>query len=277
MSRGRRRGLRPGCGKCRGRFVGKPAWSPDAALGAAGSRPRDRSERLLLLFAAEKQKKEKEGGIEKGLLGLSSLIWVEVKSSRLCHGAKKQLPARVRKASGKVCRKTAQSPDAAHRAAGSRPRDGSERLLLLFGGEKLKKTDEIAAASGKLNRCAGKRCRCRRLTPHDGRMDVALRPPGHQLAPLGVALDVAGNVAALGSYPQPLRANLREHSLRQLCGNALPLEAGWHPRVQQVQRVTPAQVVDDGLLPVAQVERVALPCRVVSKRISFHGVVFVGS
>ena len=52
---------------------------------AAGSRPRDRSERLLLLFAAEKQKKEKEGGIEKGLLGLSSLIWVEVKSSRLCH------------------------------------------------------------------------------------------------------------------------------------------------------------------------------------------------
>ena len=244
---------------------------------AAGSRPRDRSERLLLLFAAEKQKKEKEGGIEKGLLGLSSLIWVEVKSSRLCHGAKKQLPARVRKASGKVCRKTAQSPDAAHRAAGSRPRDGSERLLLLFGGEKLKKTDEIAAASGKLNRCAGKRCRCRRLTPHDGRMDVALRPPGHQLAPLGMALDVAGNVAALGNYPQPLRANLREHSLRQLCGNALPLEAGRHPRVQQVQRVTPAQVVDDGLLPVAQVEREALPCRVVSKRISFHGVVFVGS
>ena len=33
MSRGRRRGLRPGCGKCRGRFVGKPAWSPDAATG----------------------------------------------------------------------------------------------------------------------------------------------------------------------------------------------------------------------------------------------------
>lgn len=108
-------------------------------------------------------------------------------------------------------------------------------------------------------------------------MDVALRPPGHQLAPLGMALDVAGNVAALGNYPQPLRANLREHSLRQLCGNALPLEAGRHPRVQQVQRVTPAQVVDDGLLPVAQVERVALPGRVVSKRISFHGVVFVGS
>ena len=141
----------------------------------------------------------------------------------------------------------------------------------------LKKTDEIAAAPGKRKRCSEKRCRCRRLTPHDGRMDVALRPPGHQLAPLGMALDVAGNVAALGSYPQPLRANLREHSLRQLCGNALPLEAGWHPRVQQVQRVTPAQVVDDGLLPVAQVERVALPCRVVSKRISFHGVVFVGS
>ena len=50
--------------------------------------------------------------------------------------------ARVRKASGKVCRKTAQSPDAAHRAAGSRPRDGSERLVLLFAAEKQTKEKE---------------------------------------------------------------------------------------------------------------------------------------
>ena len=106
---------------------------------AAGSRPRDRSERLLLLFGGEKQKKEKEGGIEKGLLGLSSLIWVEVKSSRLCHGAKKQPQARVRKASGTVCWQPVWSPDAALGAAGSRPRDRTERLLLLFGGEKQKK------------------------------------------------------------------------------------------------------------------------------------------
>ena len=117
---------------------------------AAGSRPRGRSERLLLLFAAEKQKKEKEGGIEKGLLGLSSLIWVEVKSSRLCHGAKKQPQARVRKASGTVCRQTRMVARRRDRAAGSRPRGRSERLLLLFAAEKQKKEKEGGIEKGLL-------------------------------------------------------------------------------------------------------------------------------
>lgn len=104
-------------------------------------------------------------------------------------------------------------------------------------------------------------------------MDVALRPFGHQLPPLGIAFEIADDVDAFGDNPQSVGADILQRCPGQLPGDALPFVAGRNPGVGDVQRVARAFVVDDGLL-VAQVERVALPCGVVSKRISVHGAVF---
>ena len=84
--------------------------------------------------------------------------------------AKKRPAAGVREASGKVCRKTAQSPDAAHRVAGRRPRDGAERRLLLFGGEKVeKKGGGRAAEQGERRGCLWVRRREKKEPPLEQR------------------------------------------------------------------------------------------------------------
>ena len=149
MSRGRRGCCRPGCGKRRGRFAGNPAWSPDAATGPqAAARVRGRT-----AFAAFRRRKagiRVVGGrfpfmgpsADEKVAGVCRLFETERTVSDYVTRAKKQLVARVRKASGTVCWQTRMVARRRGRAAGSRPRDGSERLLLLFAAEKQKKTDD---------------------------------------------------------------------------------------------------------------------------------------
>lgn len=57
-------------------------------------------------------------------------------------GAKRQPQAWVREASGTVCLQTRMVARRRTRAAGSRPRDRTERLLLLFDGKKQEKMDD---------------------------------------------------------------------------------------------------------------------------------------